>query len=95
VWDNGDRFDPSVVERVRSEVTMRAELLSEIPGREDAGPQEQYRALRIRVLQAERTALLDARTTGSYSSRAIERAQRLLDLEESRLGASADEPEHL
>lgn len=95
VWDNGDRFDPSVVERVRSEVTMRAELLSEIPGREDAGPQEQYRALRIRVLQAERAVLLDARTTGSYSSRAIERAQRLLDLEESRLGASADEPEHL
>lgn len=56
-----------------------------------AGPHEQHRALRLRVLQAERAALLDARSAGSYSSRVLERAQHLLDLEESRLAELGDD----
>jgi Na+/H+ antiporter len=88
--DDGDRFDPTVVERVRSESIMRTESLSEFPAREVTGPQEQYRALRIQVIQVERAALLDARATGSYSSRVIERVQNMLDLEESHLRASDD-----
>lgn len=88
--ENGDRFDPPVVERVRSESMMRTESLSEFPDARAAGPQEQYRALRIRVIQVERDALLDARATGAYSSRTIERVQDMLDLEESRLRAAAD-----
>ena len=36
-------------------------------------------------LISERGALLDARATGSYSSRVMEQAQGILDLEESRL----------
>lgn len=55
-----------------------------------AGPHEQHRALRMRVLRAERAALLEARSTGAYSSRVMERAQHMLDLEESRL-AQLDE----
>ena len=37
------------------------------------------------MLQAEREALLEARETGSYSSRILTRAQAMLDLEEARL----------
>jgi CPA1 family monovalent cation:H+ antiporter len=37
------------------------------------------------VLDAERDALLDARATGSYSSEVLAKAQRMLDVEESRL----------
>lgn len=86
--DDGRRFDPEVVERVRSARSLRAESLSESPDENAAGPQEQYRALRLRVLQAERAALLEARSTGSYSSRVVERAQHLLDSEEFRLSGS-------
>jgi hypothetical protein len=48
-------------------------------------PQRQYRALRREVLQAERDALLDARSRGAYPSRVLVRAQSMLDLEETRL----------
>lgn len=91
---NGDRFDSKVVERVRSESIMRTEWIVELSGKTTAGPQEQYRALRIQVIQAERAALLDARSAGSYSSRAIERVQEMLDLEEAHLRATDDNPDH-
>jgi hypothetical protein len=87
--DDGLRFDPAVVERVRSASSLRRDSLLESPGADAAGPQEQYRALRLRVLRAERAALLDARSTGSYSSPVVERAQHLLDSEEFRLNGSA------
>ncbi|MBG6239606.1 CPA1 family monovalent cation:H+ antiporter [Mycetocola sp. CAN_C7] len=81
---NGGEFDPEVLERVRRDSVMRSESVAE--AREGApGPHQQHRILRQRVLQAERDALLDARATGSYSSRVMERAQSILDLEESRL----------
>ncbi|MDJ0323415.1 sodium:proton antiporter [Cryobacterium sp. PH31-AA6] len=86
--DDGRRFDSQVVERVRLASSRRQQSLSESPDTDAAGPQEQYRALRLRVLRAERDALLDARSTGSYSSRAVERAQHLLDSEEFRLSGS-------
>jgi CPA1 family monovalent cation:H+ antiporter len=37
------------------------------------------------VLQAEREALLEARSDGSYPSRVLAKAQAMLDLEETRL----------
>jgi len=48
-------------------------------------PQRQYRALRREVLQAERAALLEARSEGVYSSRILRQAQSMLDTEETRL----------
>jgi CPA1 family monovalent cation:H+ antiporter len=51
----------------------------------DQSPHQQYRFLRRQVIDAERTALLDAAADGSYSSRIITRAQTMLDLEETRL----------
>jgi CPA1 family monovalent cation:H+ antiporter len=37
------------------------------------------------VLQAEREALLEAKSEGSYPSRILNRAQAMIDLEETRL----------
>lgn len=85
VQDDGDPFDPDVIERVRVESLKLQEALSENDDDGHAGPHEQRRALRLRVLEAERAALLEARTMGSYSSRILDRAQRMLDVEESRL----------
>jgi CPA1 family monovalent cation:H+ antiporter len=51
-------------------------------------PQRQYRALRREVLQAERAALLEARSAGVYPSRILRQAQAMLDLEETRLEAA-------
>lgn len=86
VQDNGEEFEPDVIDNVRSESKSLTESISERGSpKENPGPHEQHRALRLRVLQAERAALLDARSTGSYSSRVIERAGQMLDVEESRL----------
>ncbi|SKC73943.1 cation:proton antiporter [Plantibacter cousiniae (nom. nud.)] len=82
--DGGEPFDSAVVDRVRTSSLIRVESAAE---RTDAGvgPHEQFRQLRRRVLDAERDALLDARATGSYSSEVLAKAQRMLDVEESRL----------
>ena len=87
----GREIDPSVIERVRHDTLLSAESAWE-RARYGAGeeglaksPHQQYRSLRQEVLQAERAALLDARSTGSYPSRVLSRAQAMLDLEETRL----------
>jgi len=86
--DDAREFDPEVVERVRAGSLIRVESAAEHTDT-GVGPHEQYRQLRRRVLDAERDALLDARAAGSYSSEVLAKAQRMLDLEESRLdGAS-------
>jgi len=94
---DGEDIDQSAVERVRNDTLLSAESAWE---RADHGagvdglvhsPQRQYRELRREVLAAERDALLDARATGSYSSRILTRAQAMLDLEETRL-AQIDNP---
>nr|WP_218869121.1 sodium:proton antiporter [Leifsonia psychrotolerans] len=85
VQDDGTPFDHAVIERVRSDSILLSEAIAELTDPSGIGPHEQQRALRLRILQAERAALLDARSTGSYSSRVLARAQDMLDLEESRL----------
>jgi CPA1 family monovalent cation:H+ antiporter len=92
--DNGDPFDAQVIEQVRQDSLLASEAVSELTETESVGPLEQRRALRLRVLQAERAALLDARSTGTYSSRITESAAHMLDLEETRLiqlGGGGDE----
>jgi monovalent cation/hydrogen antiporter len=92
VQDTGDRFAPAAVDGVRRDSLSLSEALAEdATAQEEAGQRaqpglhEQRRDLRLKVLQAERAALLDARSTGAYSSRVLDRAQHMLDLEESRL----------
>ena len=88
---DGEKIDQAVVERVRSDTLLAAESAWERAdhGAGDAGlthsPQRQYRALRREVLQAEREALLEAKSEGSYPSRILSRAQAMIDLEETRL----------
>ncbi|WP_066042673.1 cation:proton antiporter [Herbiconiux solani] len=89
----GEEVDESVVDRVRSDADLRSESAWERahaaetgdPGAVGSAPHRQYRMLRLEVLRAERTALLDARGRGAYSSRILVRAQLMLDQEESRL----------
>jgi NhaP-type Na+/H+ or K+/H+ antiporter len=87
----GEKIDEAVIERVRNDTLLAAESAWE---RADHGagedglshsPQRQYRALRREVLQAEREALLEAKSEGTYPSRILNRAQALIDLEETRL----------
>lgn len=84
-------IDQQVLARVRADSALAAESAwerAEHGGGEDAlehSPHQQYRALRREVLQAERAALLDARSQGQYASRILLRAQSMLDLEETRL----------
>jgi CPA1 family monovalent cation:H+ antiporter len=92
----GRTYDPEVVERVREDTMLRVEAQWERAEREAAdspafGPHQQYQALREQVLAAERDALLDARSRGSYSSRVLKHAQLMLDFEESRASQRDDE----
>ena len=92
----GRTFDPEVVERVREDTMLRVEAQWERAEREASdgagfGPHQQYQALREQVLEAERSALLDARSRGSYSSRVLTHAQLMLDFEESRTSQRDDQ----
>ncbi|WP_382304179.1 Na+/H+ antiporter [Herbiconiux sp. UC225_62] len=85
---NGEVVDESVVDRVRSDADLRSESAWERAHSENeeiGTPHRQYRVLRLEVLKAERTALLEARGRGEYASRILVRAQLMLDQEESRL----------
>ena len=88
---DGQVIDEDVVERVRTDTLRNVEAARERAdhGAADEGlarsPERQYRELRREVLQAGREALLDARSAGTYPSRVLSRAQRLIDLEETRL----------
>jgi len=87
----GEAIDDEVIARVRHDTLLSAESAWERArfgaGEENLAksPHQQYRSLRQEVLQAERAALLDARSTGSYPSRILGRAQAMIDLEETRL----------
>jgi NhaP-type Na+/H+ or K+/H+ antiporter len=92
VQDTGDPFARAAVDGVRKDSLSLSEAFAEeATAPEEAGQRsrrglhEQRRDLRLKVLKAERAALLDARSTGAYSSRVLDRAQHMLDLEESRL----------
>ncbi len=90
---DGEKVDDEIVERVRHETLQAVRSASE-RAEHGAGdkelansPQRQYRELRREVLQAERDALLEARSEGSYPSRILSRAQAMIDMEETRLEA--------
>ncbi|MEX5294670.1 sodium:proton antiporter [Kocuria sp. CPCC 205268] len=85
----GAGVDPDVVERVRQDTFLRGESLWEQArageGEDAPTPHHQYRQLRLAVVRAERKAMLTARRHGRYPSRILADAQRVLDLEETRL----------
>jgi CPA1 family monovalent cation:H+ antiporter len=90
---DGAKISQDVIDRVREDSLLIAESAWERAdhGAGDEGlaqsPQRQYRELRREVLRAEREALLEARSSGAYASRILNRAQAMLDFEETRLEA--------
>ncbi|MHA7986850.1 cation:proton antiporter [Rathayibacter sp. CAU 1779] len=91
---NGADPDPEVIERLRKDIEVMAESTWERAalheGKAATGPHAQYGMLLQLALDAERAALLEARSKGAYSSRVLNRAQSLLDQEEARLERRAD-----
>ena len=90
---DGAQISQEVLDRVRQDSLLIAESAWERAehGAGDEGlaqsPQRQYRELRREVLRAEREALLEARSSGAYASRILNRAQAMIDFEETRLEA--------
>ncbi len=89
VLGEGVPVDDAVLERVRTDTGARSEVEWERARLSEQklvrSPHRQYRDLRLAVLAAEREALLAARSRGTYSSRVLANAQRILDVEETRL----------
>jgi monovalent cation/hydrogen antiporter len=85
VIGSGDNtMSDAVIDMVRTDsIIGRARVQSETEGQAEG--REQYFRLRLRVLSAERDALLRVRKLGLYSSQSLTYAQHLLDLEEARL----------
>ena len=81
---DGSTYPTDALDRVRHDLRVRSERADE-PVTANAGPTEQYRDLMMRALTAERDVLLTARSNGTYSSRALSRAQRSLDVDEARM----------
>ncbi|WP_166876238.1 sodium:proton antiporter [Salinibacterium sp. ZJ450] len=80
--------DPTIVDRVRHDTTMRTAAAWERANAEgpDVGaPHLQYLMLHEAVVHAEYKALLRARSSGRYPSRVLTTAQTILELEEARL----------
>lgn len=88
---DGEEIPAEIVDKVRGDTLLGAAATWErVRGEGDVreltrSPQHLFRELKRRVLGAERDALLEARSAGSYSSRILAQAQSMLDLEETRL----------
>ncbi|MFE4258690.1 cation:proton antiporter [Streptomyces sp. NPDC056883] len=88
---DGSPYAQEVLAKVREDARLdRKEGEGSVPVGID-GVREQYVDLRLGVIAASRDAVLAARSTGVYSSQAINQAQQGLDLDEAmfqRLGAA-------
>jgi CPA1 family monovalent cation:H+ antiporter len=91
--DGANDVDPEIIERVRQASYLRAEAAWERSHGTDlpleATPHRLFRRLRLAVVDAEREHLLELRRQGTYPARIEDRAQALLDLEETRLRPAA------
>ncbi len=78
--DDGEPFDPAIVAEVRARSLAAAPSPDEAEAWADAMPRLQQRhQLQRLVLEAEQTALLEARASGVYPSHAITAAQHVID----------------
>ncbi|WP_328296971.1 cation:proton antiporter [Streptomyces sp. NBC_00435] len=88
VRSDGSPYSKEVLAKVREDARLDFDGTVPVLG----GGREQYVDLRLGVIAASREAVLAARSTGIYSSQAINQAQQGLDLDEAlfqRLGAAA------
>lgn len=87
----GEEPDPQVLESLRSRYGYRSESDdTDAESAPDDGIRDQFLVLRRRMRQAAREELLDARSVGRYSTRAIRTAQEILDLSDAREDRIAD-----
>jgi hypothetical protein len=90
----GGVLDPAVIDRVRTEARRRSEHAWEQSAASEGralATNEQYALVRRDVLLHERAALVAARNSGGYTSRALDRVQEMLDLEEAGLDHFRDD----
>ncbi|RLP76067.1 sodium:proton antiporter [Mycetocola tolaasinivorans] len=85
---DGKKFSPELLERTRKQMAVRAEWTARVEAENEENGMsvsEEFRALRRVILDAQRSALLDARSTGNYSSPRLASVQHMLDNEDIRL----------
>lgn len=86
--DSGETFDPEVLIHAREQETAASIAFAAMLDDPDTDvPIIQQRELRRQLLDAQQGALLDARASGTYDSHTLERAQRYLDAEATRLNS--------
>ncbi|MFC7245080.1 hypothetical protein ACFQO7_21605 [Catellatospora aurea] len=78
---DGGGYDPEVLARVRADV-VRDDTTQDLDALATARRIRQYRELRLRVIERQRSALLTARATGRYDSRVLEKVLDTLDAEQ-------------
>lgn len=83
--EDGTPFDPAVVEHARDRGMAATEVLATMATENPDSTLHQTRELRRQLIDVEQAALLDARSGGTYSSRALQRAQGFIDAEAARL----------
>jgi hypothetical protein len=82
---DGVEVAPEVVEHVRKNHTRVGEVATKTRDPRRANARTQQIVLERRMLEAARNELLDARAIGAHSSKAIQKAQSVFDVEEYRL----------
>lgn len=87
---DGGEYDPEVLENVRAVASRMGRILSKPVDLDEKAEDThvQRRELTRILLENAQLALLDARSSGSYSSRTIEQAQHRLDAEALRFGGA-------
>jgi CPA1 family monovalent cation:H+ antiporter len=92
---DGQELDETALQRLRDDIGVLAESAWERAAIHDGatpvGPHAQYGMLLRIAMDAEREALLQARSKGAYPSRVLSRAEALLDREEARLERRVDD----
>jgi CPA1 family monovalent cation:H+ antiporter len=84
---------PEVIEELRARAAKRSNRIWEQLGRSQSElepPAATYRRLRLQMLSAERSSILQARDTGAYDEEVLRVALRELDVEESMLDRIED-----
>ncbi|MBE7187540.1 Na+/H+ antiporter [Jatrophihabitans endophyticus] len=88
-----DDDPPEVIEALRHRATVRSNGVWEQLGRPQAElepPSVAYRRLRVQMLSAERSSILEARDRGIYDDEVLRQSLQAIDLEESLLDRVED-----
>jgi CPA1 family monovalent cation:H+ antiporter len=88
-----DDDPPEVIDELRHRATQRSNRIWEQLGRAQSElepPAAVYRRLRLKMLSAERSSILEARDSGRYDDAVLRQALQAIDLEESMLDRIED-----